>query len=290
MYYRRLPKFEHLAPVNVAKACSLLQEHKGEARVMAGGTIVISTMKDRVGVRKYLIGLKTIPDLDYITFDESHGLRIGTMANLQSIGDSLAVKGRFEPLATACAGLGTPQIRNMGTIGGNMCCRFPTAEVVPPLIALGAEAKIAAGGGGRTVTVESLYKELKEPELLTEIHVPTLPPSSWGVYQKYTIREGMDYATVSVAVVMTSGNGVCQDVRIALGGVATTSVRAREAEDITKQKTVTDSVIAEAARVASEGARTVSDIYFSAEYKKELIKILTQRAIKQTWEKLTKGG
>lgn len=290
MYYRRLPKFQYLAPVSVDEACSLLQEHKGQVRIVAGGTIVISRMKERAGVRKYLIGLKAIPDLDYVTFDESLGLRIGAMASLQSIGDSPVVKERFQPLAMACAGLGTPQIRNMGTIGGNLCCRFPTAEAVPSLITLGAEAKIATSGGERTVTVENLYKELKEPGLVTEIHVPTLPPSSRGVYQKYTIREGVDYATVSVAVVMISGNGVCQDVRIALGGVATTSVRAREAEEITKQKTVADSVVAEAARVASEGARTVSDIYFSAEYKKELIKILTQRAIKQTWEKLTKEG
>lgn len=285
MYYRRLPEFEYLAPRSVEEVCSILQEYKGEARVMAGGTIVISRMKERVGVRKYLVGLKAIPDLDYVTFDESVGLRIGVMANLQSIADFAVVKDRFENLAVACRKLGTPQIRNMGTIGGNICCGFPTAETVPPLIALGAEAKITTGGGEKTVAVEDLYKELKGTDLVTEIRVPTPTPSTRGAYQKYAIREGIDYATVCVAVAMTSTNGVCQDIRIALGGVAHTSARATEAEEIIKQETITDRVITEAARVGAERAQTMSDMYFSAEYKKELLKVMVGRAIKQAWQK-----
>lgn len=282
MYYRRLPRFEYLAPKSIEEATSMLKEHKGEARIMAGGTIVIHNMKERVAVRKYLIGLKAIPNLDFITFDEAGGLRIGCMASLQSVADSPVVKERFENLGVACVKLGTRQIRNMGTLAGNVCCRFPTAEAVPALVALEAEAKITTASGDKTVAVEDLYKELKGTELVTEIHIPTPPSGAKGSYQKYTIREGMDYATVCAAVQMSLTNGSCEDIRIALGGATLPSMRSKRAEEIIKGQSFTDNVVEKIAQAASEDAQTASDIYFSAEYKKELLKVIIRRAIKET--------
>jgi len=281
MYYRRLPRFEYLAPKSIEEAVSMLKEHKGEARIMSGGTIVIHNMKERVGVRKYLIGLKAIPNLDFVTFDKAGGLTIGCMASLQSVADSPVVKERFQNLGVACVKLGTPQIRNMGTLAGNVCCRFPTAEAVPALVALEAEAKIATASGDNTVAVEDLYKELKGTELVTEIHVPTPPPGAKGSYQKHTIREGMDYATVCAAVQISLTNGSCEDIRIALGGATLPSMRSKRAEEIIKGQSFTDNVVEKVAQAASEDAKTASDIYFSAEYKKELLKSMVKRAIKE---------
>ena len=281
MYWRRLPKFEYFAPKSIEEAVSMLKEHKDEARIMSGGTIVIHNMKERVGVRKYLIGLKAIPNLDFVTFDKARGLTIGCMASLQSVADSPVVKERFQNLAVACGKLGTPQIRNMGTLGGNVCCRFPTAEAVPALVALEAEAKITTASGDKTVAVEDLYKELKGTELLTEIHVPIPPSGAKGSYQKHTIREGMDYATVCAAVQMTLTNGSCEDIRIALGGATLPSMRSKRAEEIIKGQSFTDNVVEKVAQAASEDAKTASDIYFSAEYKKELLKGIVKRAIKE---------
>ena len=281
MYYRRLPRFEYLAPKSIEEATSMLKEHKAEARIMAGGTIVIHNMKERVAVRKYLIGLKAIPSLDFITFDEAGGLRIGCMASLQSVADSPVVKERFENLGVACVKLGTRQIRNMGTLAGNVCCRFPTAEAVPALVALEAEAKITTASGDNTVAVEDLYKELKGTELVTEIRVPTPPSGAKGSYQKYTIREGMDYATVCAAVQMTLTNGSCQDIRIVVGGATLPSMRSKRAEKMIRGQSLTDSVVEKAAQAASEDAKTASDIYFSAEYKKELLNGMVGRAIKE---------
>ena len=281
MYYRRLPRFEYLAPKSIEEAVSMLKEHKGEARIMSGGTIVIHNMKERVGVRKYLVGLKAIPNLDFVTFDKARGLTIGCMASLQSVADSPVVKERFQNLAVACGKLGTPQIRNMGTLGGNVCCKFPTAEAVPALVALEAEAKITTASGDKTVAVEDLYKELKGTELVTEIHVPIPPLGAKGSYQKYTIREGMDYATVCAAVQMTLTNGSCQDIRIVLGGATLPSMRSKRAEETIMGQSLTDSVVEKAAQAASEDAKTASDIYFSAEYKKELLKGIVKRAIKE---------
>ena len=281
MYYRRLPHFEYLAPRSVEEACSLLRKYKGETRIMAGGTIVIHRMKERIAVPKYLMSLKAIKNLEHITSDGSAGIKIGAMASLQSIADSPVLRDKSEILAIACRKLGTPQIRNMGTIGGNIASRFATAETVPALIALGAEAKIVTTCGEKTVVIENLYKELKEEELITEIHVPTLAPGTKGGYQKFAIRERFDYATVSAAVVMVIDKGICKEIKIALGGVTLPTMRAKRAEEALKGKTITGSLIEKAAQVASEDGRTGADIYFSAEYKKELLKVMAGRAMKQ---------
>ena len=281
MYYRRLPKFEYLAPGNIEEARSLLLEHKGKARVTAGGTIVVHRMKERVGVRKFLIGLKAIKDLDFIQFDQSSGLRIGAMATLQSLTDSPVVRKRFPILGWACGNLGTPQIRAMGTIGGNICSKFPAAETVPVLIALGATARILTADGEKTVPVETLNRGLKQTDLLVEVHVPTpAADTGWG-YEKYALRERLDYATASAAVVLTSMKGRCKDIRIALGGVS--AKRAKQAERAVRGQSKSDRVIERAARAAGKNAKPLADIHFSGEYKKELLKVMVRRALDQAW-------
>ena len=281
MYYRRLPRFEYLAPKSIEEAVSMLKEHKGEAGIMAGGTIVIHNMKERVAVRKYLIGLKAIPNLDYVTFDKARGIAIGCMASLQSVADSPVVKERFENLAIACGKHSTPQIRNMGTLGGNVCCKFPTAEALPALVALEAEAKITTASGDKTVAVEDLYKEMKGTELLTEISIPTPASGTKCGYQKYAIRRGMDYATVCASVTLTLQNGSCQDIKIALGGVTLATMRARKAEGVLRGQKITDTAIEESAKEASEDGKAASDIYYSAQYKKELLKVMVKRALQE---------
>jgi carbon-monoxide dehydrogenase medium subunit len=279
MYYRRLPKFEYLAPKSIEEAGSMLQEYKGDAKVTAGGTIVVHRMKERIGVRKVLIGLKKIPELDSITFDAFSGLRIGAMATLQSVADSPLIMEKYDLLSKVCAVLGTPHIRNMGTIGGNVSCKLPAAETVPALIALCAEAKLVSTDGERMVPIEDLNKELKQTDLLTEICVPASSANKMWGYEKFAVREKLDYAVASAAVVILSGNGTCEDCRIALGGVP--SKRATEAERMLKGQAITNGLVEDAANKASQNAKTTSDIEFSAEYKKELLKIMVMRALKQ---------
>jgi CO/xanthine dehydrogenase FAD-binding subunit len=281
MYYRRLPQFEYLAPKSVEEACSTLQKYGTEARVMAGGTIILHRMKDRVYSPKYLVSLKAIKDLDYITFDRAAGLGIGAMVSLGSIADSAVVKEKYEVLGLVSRTLGTPQIRNMGTIGGNVSAKFATAETVPALIALGAEAKITSAGKERKIPIENLFRELKDEELLTQICVPPPKIGMKGGCEKFAMREKYDYATVSAVVVMTLTKGICQDVRIALGGVTLPTMRANRAEEAIRGKPITDSLIEKTAQIAAEDGKTGADIYFSAEYKKELLKAMVERAMKQ---------
>ena len=279
-YHRRLPKFEYLAPKTMEEAISMLGSRKGEVRIIAGGTIVVHQMKERIGNRPYLMSLKLIKDLDYISFDDKKGLRIGAMASLQSIADSSVVNEKCSILANACRKLGTPQLRNMGTIGGNLSCRFATAESIPVLIALGAEVDIMNGEGNRTVLIEDFYKEMKDGELLTHIQVPSPPAhAKWG-YQKFAVRDHYDFATVSAATLLNIVAGKCTDVRLALGGVTLPTMRAKESENLLSGQAVTDDMIAKAAQLASESGNLGSDVYFSADYKKELLRVVAKRALK----------
>ena len=283
--WRRLPEFEYLAPNSIEGVCSLLEEKNGNAKIIAGGTILLARWKERLGVSPYLIGLRNASNLGYINFDEQKGLRIGAMATHRVISNSSIVKERFNLLARACGGLGTPQIRNMGTIGGNLCSRFPTAEVIPPLIALEAKVKIVNKNEARILPVEALSKESLNAQLLTEIQVHSLPQGNGGAYLKYTIREAIDYPTVNVAVLLTLDNKKCKDIKIVLGSASPFPFRAKKAEAIVKGNPLNEKVISAAAESAWGEANPSPDIYFSSEYKKELIKVLVKRAIQQAWEK-----
>jgi carbon-monoxide dehydrogenase medium subunit len=280
-YYRRLPKFDYLAPKSIDEVSSLLQQYKGEARIMAGGTIVINRMKERIGVRPYAIGLQAVPGLDAITLDKTSGLNIGAMARLQNIADSTEVKKDCALLSLVCARLGTPQIRNMGTIGGNVACRFTTAETIPALIALGAEAKMLTAAGEKITLVEDLYKELKDGDFITEIRVPALIPGMKRGYKKFAVRERFDYATVAAAVVMNMDGKTCKDIKIGLGGVTLQTMRAKAAEEAMKGQALTDELIEKVAAIAADSGTIGSDITFSAEYKRKVLKTMVKRAIKE---------
>jgi carbon-monoxide dehydrogenase medium subunit len=289
-----LPKFEYLAPQNVREACKLLSKYKGKAKVIAGGTDLLVKMKDRGITPQYLIGIKNITDLDYINYDKVSGLRIGALTNNQSLTNSTIVREKFAILAMAAAEIGTPQIRNMGTVGGNLCNAAPSADTASPLIALGAKVKLVSSKRERTIDLEEFFTGpsetvLKHGELLTEIQVPNLPPRTGGTYLKLFSRGAIDIATVGVAVMLTLGrNESCESVRIVLAAVAPTPLRARLTEEVIKGKRVEDGIVEKAAQVAVEEARPISDVRSSAEYRGEMVRVLTKQAIIESLEQAKK--
>jgi CO/xanthine dehydrogenase FAD-binding subunit len=177
--------------------------------------------------------------------------------------------------------LGTPQVRNMGTLGGNVAIRFSTCETLPALIALRAQAKLMVEGGERTVPVEDLYKEMKGGNLLMDLRIPALPPETGVGYEKFAVRERFDYATVAAAVVVCMDGKTCKDITLGLGGVTFPTMRAKAAEDIIKGKTITREVIQKVAETAAEGGHTTADVMFPAEYKKKVLRVVVERAIKK---------
>jgi len=151
-YYRRLPDFDYAAPKSIGEVSALLDRYKGDTRLLAGGTVVLHQMKERAVVRPCVIGLKGVAGLDTIAFDKGTGLTIGSMTLLQTIADSARVEANCPLLAKVCGRLGTPQIRNMGTIGGNVAMRFSTSETLPVLIALKAKRAVRGPSRWKTFT------------------------------------------------------------------------------------------------------------------------------------------
>ena len=287
----RMLQFAHLKPNTMKEACSLLSQHDGKARVIAGGTDLVVRMKQKLMTPDYLVDITYIPGLDKIEYDGKSGLKIGALCTHSQIESSLLVREKFGVLAQAIHTIGSVQVRNLGTIGGNLCHAAPSADSAPTLIGLDAKVRISGLAGERMLELQDFFKgpgktALKPDEILIGVEVPNPPPHSTAVYLKQSPRKAMDLAVVGVAVVLrlTAADSACADIRIALGAVAPTPIRAKRAEEIVQDKKLNEDLISEAARVASEEAKPISDVRGSEEYRKEIVEVLVRRGIQQTLE------
>jgi CO/xanthine dehydrogenase FAD-binding subunit len=290
-YVRRLPEFTYLAPKTVAEAISWLFQYQGKARVIAGGTDLLPEMKRRDKTPQYLIGLKNIPGLDYIEYDEQQGLSLGPLVTINDIETSTVIKEKYPVLSEAAAVLGSAQVRNLATVAGNLCSALPSADMAPGLIALGAEVKVASVRGERTIAVEKFFTApaesvLAEDELLLEIQVPAPPPDCGMTYIKHMPRRAMDLSLVGVAVLVVIKDGTCQEVKIALGTVAPTPIRALRAESVLKGMPFDYALAEQAALAASQECEPRSSKRASADYRREMVKVLVQRALKEAVERV----
>jgi aerobic carbon-monoxide dehydrogenase medium subunit len=280
-YYRRLPKFDYLAPESTSEIVSLLELYKGQARLVAGGTIVLHQMKERIGASRYLIGLKRAAGLSTVACVKGTEVSIGSMVRLQDVADAGEVKRNCPLLATVCGALATPQVRNMGTIGGNVAIRFSTSETLPALIALRAHARVVSSAGESTVPIENLYKDMKPGTLMTELCVPVLSPPAGAGYEKFSLRERFDYATVAAATVIEREDERCREITIGLGGVTLPTMRAKDAEAVLRGRKITAALIATAAESAVASAHVPADLMFSADYKKKILKVVVESALRK---------
>lgn len=290
---RRLPEIELLFPKTLGEAFSLLEKHNGAVRAIAGGTDLVPKMKRRMLTPKYLIDLKGIADLNFVQYDKKKGLRIGAVTTLNEIRESPVVKKNYPILAETVSQMASMQIRTIATMGGNLCNAVPSADTAPPLIALGARLKLIGQKGERTVLVENFFKGpektvLDPRELLTEVQIPPARPGECGSYLKHTLRRAMDLAIVGVAVYLAldSKEKICRDIKIAMGAVAPIPMRPKKAETILRGKPLEDDLIEKAAMRAADEARPIDDIRSSAEYRREMVRVLTKKAIKQSLEQV----
>lgn len=284
-FYRRLPEFDYLTPKTLDEALSLLARYQGKARLIAGGTDLIPQLKGRVvKAPPYIIDLKDIPGLDYINYDANKGLAIGALATIRQVLASSVIKEGFGILYQAAESMASPQVRNQGTIAGNICNAVPSADAAPALLTLEAKLKLVGRKNERIVPIEDFFtgpsRTVLDGEILKEIQVPTPPPKSKGVYLKLSPRRAMDLAVVGVAVLVVADNVRCKDIRIALGAVAPTPIRAKKAEAILKGQRF-DEHIEKAAKAAAGEAKPIDDHRASAEYRRDMVEVLTKRAIEQ---------
>ena len=286
---RLMKRFEYLEPKMVEEALKMLSDRGHRGAVLAGGTDLLIAMKRREVNPQYIVNIKAIPDLDYIQYHQEAGLRIGAITNHSAVADSPVIRDKFDLLATACNKIGTPQVRNMGTIGGNICKAGPSQDTPPALLVLDARVKLVSLSGKRIVPIDEFFvgpfkTVLQGAELLTEIQIPNPPPVSAGCYKWATKTVAVDETLVGVAVLITlnSADGVCTDIKIALGSVAPTPMRARKAEEVLRGKRIDDRLIKQAAQVAAGETRPRS----RADYRRRISRLLVSEAIAETWKKI----
>lgn len=290
----RLPQFHYYAPKSVEEACSLLAKHKGHAVAFAGGTDLLVRMKQRRVVPEYVINLKTIPGMDYIVYDEKDGLRIGALASIQSVKNSVVIKRNYKILYQAAGAESSVQIRNRATLGGNISNASPAADAPLALLVLGAQVVLAGVAGERQVFLDKFFlgpgKTILQPdEILREIRVPQPLPLSGGAYLKHALRQ-TDISIVAVAALLRMKEDVCEEARIGLGSVAPTAVRASKTEDLLRGQRISEGLIEKASQTAMGEARPIDDIRGYAEYRLRTVAMLTKNAITQAIREIRYGG
>ena len=288
-------RFQYLEPQTIEEAVSLLAKYDGEAKVIAGGTDLINLIRTKAIRPRYVVDIGRIPGLDHVRYDPDGALSIGALATLRTLETSNDVKQRHPVIAQAAGQLGSVAIRNVGTVGGNICHASPAADTAPSLIPLGAKVRIVGPAGERTVALEEFFTGpgrtvLQRGEILAEICVPPMPRDTKGVYLKHSSRGAADLAIVGVAVIATLDGGCCRNVKIVLGAVAPMPIRARNAERVLEGKEINDAVIEQAARAAAAESRPITDVRASADYRREMVKVFTQRAIRNVIGKVQGAG
>ncbi|MEC7843155.1 MAG: xanthine dehydrogenase family protein subunit M [Candidatus Latescibacterota bacterium] len=274
--------FDYVAVGSVREAVAAL--NKKRVMVLAGGTDMLVRMKGRALTPEVVVDVKGIPGAG--DFSAKSGLSIGSAVTMRQVELSAKVREDYAAVAQGAAVVGSIQIRNLATVAGNICNAAPSADVAPGLIALRAKVRIAGPGGQRTLLVENFMTgpgktALKRGELVTAIQLPTPGPRTGSAFVRHTPRGAMDIAVVNVAVAMTLAprTGKCADVRIALGAVAPTPMRALKAEMLLRGEKLTADLVAEASAVAGAEARPISDQRASAEFRRELVRVLTGRMV-----------
>ena len=283
--------FDYHAPRTLDEALALLKEHREKARVLAGGTDLVLMMTDRVVAPEHVVDIKNVTELTHLEWGGDGSLTIGAAIPFRRLESDKRVRETFPGLAEASGEVGSWQIRNLGTVGGNLCTASPSAEIAPILLALDAEVEIVGPKGRRTVAIGQFHTGVRrtvvEPdEILVSVKVPASQGRAGSHYIKLKEREKMDIAFVGVASVveLEGGDGVVKSARIALGAVAPTPIRAEEAEAKLRGQRLTDSLIEEAGRLAAQAAKPISDVRASAEYRREMVDVLTRRTLKQALE------
>ncbi len=310
-----MKKFEYFKPKTLEEALTLLAQYGEKAKLIAGGTDVIVMIKRKTMAPDVLISLQGIPSLDQIKFNGS--LSIGPMVTHRIIEKSELIKKDFSALADAVSWLGSVQIRNVATIGGNISTAAPSADTATPLLVLGTQVKIKSLKEERTVPIEAFFKGpgetvLKPGEMIKELVIPKLLPNTGSAYYKLQRRLALDLPILGVSVLISLDKNkvtcsdmlcttspissilhkmeedeiVCKEIRIALGVAAPTPIRAAKAEALLRNKKLSDELLDEAAETATKEAQPRDSIRGEAWYRKDMIRVLVKRMAMKSIERV----
>ncbi|MBW2336420.1 MAG: xanthine dehydrogenase family protein subunit M [Deltaproteobacteria bacterium] len=280
-----MKRFDYIRPGNMADAIAALQAND-EPYLLAGGTDLLIGMKTNAVKPKCLIDLKGIPGIDCIEYD--NGFKLGALTTVRDVEVSPLIREKIPALSEAAATLGSIQIRNRATIGGNLCHGSPAADMAAILLAMNCELQMATGNGAKTMGLDQFFTGpnstvLNRNEVLAQIIIPKEIGQFKGIYLKHGPRKAMDIGIVNIAILLDAdvSSGFCNQIMIALGAVAPRPIRAKKAEALLNANRLTPELIQEAAEAASDEATPISDFRASAGYRKDLVKNLVAKGIDQ---------
>jgi len=282
--------FEYFRPTTLDEAVKLMAKLGPEARVLAGGQSLLNMMKLRIASPKYLVDLCDLRELTTAEIDAKKRLRIGAMVTYHQLQHSGLLK-HYGAVADALEVIADEQIRHVGTMGGSCCQADPHGDSPNVVVALEGEMEAVGNGGKRAIPAHSFFTgllqtALKSEEILSNIYLPQQPKSTGSAYEKFAWRKG-DYAIIAAASVITLGDGgKCARAKIVIGSATSHPLTLKQAPEALAGKPVTTATIAKAADAALEEVDPEADpIYGSAEYKKELVRTLTERSLLSAWKR-----
>lgn len=277
--------FEYLEPATAQDACKMLADFGEDSRIIAGGTALLLGMRQRMLSPTHLISLGKLDNLRKIEFEEGVGLQIGALVRHAEIARSEVINKHFPILASMASRLANPQVRNAGTIGGNLCYGDPATDPPGCLLALGAQVVVMGPNGERSLDIEDFLVDyfqtaLAPDEIVTHILIPALPNDVIGSYTRFLRTPAEHRPLVNIALLaQTADNKTCGQIRIAMGASTATATRLGNAEAYLEGKTITPDVCAEAAHLAVQDLSTISDSRGSAEYRLEMTRVVLRRAL-----------
>lgn len=291
-----MKSFEYLEPTTVAEACAVLKQSAGEARVFAGGALMTILMKQGLLQPKSLVNIKKIKELRGIGFQPQAGLTIGALVTHHELETSPVIKEKLPILCEVEKEIANIRVRNVATVGGNLASGEPLTDLPQVFISLDARVKIASSNGERELALEELYVDyyqtvLADDEILSQVVIPPLARRSGIEYIRFSSSSVVDKPCVGVAVRVALGpdGQACQAVRVVLGCVAPTPVRARKAEELLVGKPLEEKTLAEAALSAAKECNPLSDLRGSEQYKRAIVAVLVKRAARRAYERASRG-
>lgn len=262
----------------------MLADSGEEARLLAGGTALLLAMRQRLVTPSHLVHLGGLHDLKTIEYDENNGLCIGALVCHGELADAAAIKKHYPMLASMAMHVANPQIRNMGTLGGNLCYADPATDPPVCLMALGARVLAVSAHGERVIALDEFYSgyyetTLANDEVLTRIEVPPPPAGTNGVYTRFLRTPAEHRPLVGLGIVVRRDADAIAEISIAIGASTTIPVRARQAEAFLREKGVGSDILDEAARIAAAEISPISDFRGAAEYRREMVRVVARRTL-----------
>lgn len=281
-----MKEFQYLKPESLPDAISLATQYGSEAALLAGGTDLIVQIKRKIKTPTCVINLKGISELNEIRFSHEKGLFVGPLVTHHTLGEHPVILEKYSLLAEAARLVGTHQVRERGTLGGNICNGSPAADTIPPLLCLEARLKLQKSGKETITPIEDFFEgprktKLEPDEILTGVQLPLLERHTGGAYVKLGVRKSLEIAVVGVAALVTldKDRKTCLKAKIALASVAPIPLLCEKAEAILLRKKMEEPIIHQAAKSAQEEAVPITDMRGTAEYRREMIYIVAKRAL-----------